>query len=181
MGILNPLILQTTCIYRKNKFVILFKNIHSIETEVVGATKYVLAILDMTGNLASLCIQFDFKLVNCRMTYAYFTDYSNNKKKFWTSMVSKIIRIIDYSLTSLIINDDIEKSTIRIRFYNIQFICFTQYQFNGPWSIWTNIYICTRILQVRVTKVSSTKYSKYTNDLNSGTTNSIYNIWNIHC
>jgi hypothetical protein len=57
------------------------ENIRSVGTEVAGIAEYFLAILDMTGNFASLCIQFKSKLVNVRMHF-FFTGYWNGKKLF---------------------------------------------------------------------------------------------------
>jgi hypothetical protein len=45
------------------------KNFHPVGPEVAGNAEYLLAILDTTGNFASLSIQFNSKLVNSHMHF----------------------------------------------------------------------------------------------------------------
>jgi hypothetical protein len=68
--------------------------------EVAGTPRYFLAVLDMTGSFASLCVQFNFKLVNSCMHFLLHRLFEQ-ENVIRTSMVSKTIRIVDYSLTSL--------------------------------------------------------------------------------
>jgi hypothetical protein len=79
------------------------RNICSVGIEVPGTAKYFLAILDMTGSFALLCIQFSFKSVNSCVQFLLYRLFEQ-ENTIRTSMVSKTIRIVDYSLTSLILN-----------------------------------------------------------------------------
>jgi hypothetical protein len=45
------------------------RTLFAVRTEVAATAKYFLAILDMTENLASLCIKFNFELGNFRRTF----------------------------------------------------------------------------------------------------------------
>jgi hypothetical protein len=70
------------------------ENIRSVGTEVAGTVKYFLRILDMAENFDSMCIRFNFELVNSCMHF-FFTDYSNKTK------YPNIDSIEYYSLESL--------------------------------------------------------------------------------
>jgi chromosome condensin MukBEF MukE localization factor len=87
------------------RYIIKLENtcIISFGTEVARRAKYFLLTLDMTGNLASLYIQFNIKLVNSCM-YFFFYRLFEQEKNIRTSMVSKTIRIVNYSLASLVVS-----------------------------------------------------------------------------